>query len=421
MSARRISARQDQVDTAISLLIEGSRRAAPDELPALVAVTCAAFDGTDAQIYLADLQQRTLVPLIRPDGGPLDHSPHALGIDSTVAGRAFQQGHVLTQAMKARDSDERARVWLPLLTGAERLGVLGVTLGPPADDGAEAESLDRYAAVVAGLVAHMTSYGDSIVRTRRTSVMTLAAEIQWSLLPPLTFDGPTVSVAGGLEPAYEVGGDSLDYAVETGVTRFAVLDGMGHGIVSAQLISLAIAAYRNARRARQSLTDTAAHIESSVAAVFHAESFATGVLCELDNSTGRLTWISAGHQEPLLFRAGRLVRPLTVDPLLPFGLNHELGHTTPATVGTEQLEPGDVVFLYTDGVTDARSPAGDFFGMDRLTDHVTRSAAAGLPAPETMRRLVHALLEHQSGDLADDATLLQVTWHGPPGRQGARG
>lgn len=400
------------METACFMLVDSAQRAASDALPALVAATCATFDGIEAQVYLADLQQRTLAPLMRPTGGPLSESPSALSIESTMAGRAFQQGQPLTQAAPAHDGVECARMWLPLSTGAERLGVLGLTLCPPAGNDIERDLLSRYAAIVAGLVTHFALFGDSIIRTRRTSVMTLASEIQWSLLPPLTFDGPTVSVAGGLEPAYEVAGDSLDYAVETAVTRFAVLDGMGHGIVSAQLISLAIAAYRNARRSHQTLSDTASHIESAVATAFHAESFATGVLCELDNTTGRLTWISAGHLEPFLFRDGRFVRPLTVDPLLPFGLNHELGHTAPATVGTEQLEPGDVVFLYTDGVTEARSPDGDFFGKDRLIDHVTRSAAAGLPPPETMRRLVHALLEHQSGDLADDATMLQVTWHG---------
>jgi len=147
--------------------------------------------------------------------------------------------------------------------------------------------------------------------------------------------------------------------------------------------------------------------------VFRVESFATGVLCELDTATGRLTWLSAGHHEPLLLRGGRLVRALEVEPLLPLGLNQGLSPGTPAAVGSEQLEPGDRLLLYTDGVIEARSPDGEFFGREHLLDMVVRNLAAGLPAPETMRRVVHALLDHQAGDLDDDATLLLVEWHGP--------
>ena len=76
----------------------------------------------------------------------------------------------------------------------------------------------------------------------------------------------------------------------------------------------------------------------------------------------------------------------------------------------EHLEPGDCVLFYTDGVTDARSPEGEFFGEERLIDLITRNLASGLPAPETMRRVVRALLEHQQGRLTDDASLLLVQW-----------
>jgi serine phosphatase RsbU (regulator of sigma subunit) len=61
-------------------------------------------------------------------------------------------------------------------------------------------------------------------------------------------------------------------------------------------------------------------------------------------------------------------------------------------------------------VTEARSPSGDFFGEERLADLLVRNLAAGLPTPETMRRMVRALLEHQAGQLHDDATLLMLEW-----------
>lgn len=403
-----------RLDLGLNRLVHGSQVASPDKLPGLVSDAAGDFGADDTLIYLADVQQRVLVPFVSPVGRDHDTFADPLGIDSTVAGRAFQQSRRLSQSATAGRDGQRTRMWLPLLAGAERLGVLGVTLSTQAlDDSDGMRRLEHFTSIVAALVMTKTLYGDSIVRTRRTNPMTLAAELQWSLLPPLTFISPSITVAGGLEPAYEVAGDSLDYAVDAGIAKFAVFDGMGHGLVSAQLISLVVAAYRNARRLGQSLTETAGHIESAVNEVFRDESFATGLLFELDTTSGRLTWISAGHLEPLLLRGGRFVRHLHVEPMLPLGLNEALAQSLSAAVGSEQLEPGDLVLIYTDGVTEARSPAGVFFGQERLVDMVLRNLAAGLATPETMRRVVHALLEHQAGHLDDDATMLIIEWHGP--------
>jgi sigma-B regulation protein RsbU (phosphoserine phosphatase) len=79
-------------------------------------------------------------------------------------------------------------------------------------------------------------------------------------------------------------------------------------------------------------------------------------------------------------------------------------------VAEERLEPGDRLVLYTDGVTEARAVGGERFGLDRLVDLVERHAGAGLPAPETLRRLAHAVIGHQAGPPADDATLMLVEW-----------
>lgn len=410
------SSSEDLIEQGLDHLLRGSHVASPDELARVVAESAKVFGGRNASVYVADLQQRFLIAL----GPQVDHgrqdSAQVLGIDSTVAGRVFQQMQRLTQPASAGSDAGRLQIWLPLVNGTERLGALSVDL-PVAivDDESCGRRLERFASVTAELIMTKSLYGDSIVRARRTKPMTLAAEVQWALLPPLTFVNHSVTVAGGLEPAYEVAGDSLDYAVDAGTARFAVFDGMGHGIVSAQLISLVVAAYRNARRAGQSLPDTAAHIETAVNDVFRVESFATALLCELETETGLLSWLSAGHHEPLLLRDGHLVRALEIEPLLPLGLNHSLTTQMTATVATEQLQPGDMLLLYTDGVTEARSPDGEFFGVERLVDLVTRNLAAGLPAPETMRRVVHALLDHQAAELDDDATLLLVEWHGAAG------
>ncbi|MDN4174450.1 PP2C family protein-serine/threonine phosphatase [Nocardioides sp. SOB77] len=413
-----------RAERALDDLLGSSHLAGAYELPALFEAHAEQLGLTDVRVYLADLQQRLLVPLPDrpgPDGEPRQRcgDRHEDGqddgeirVDGTLAGRAFQLNEVVIQELD--DLPGGVRLWLPVLDGTERLGVLAVTVPDrealDADDGALRLRVRRFTTVVAELVMSKTLYGDTIVRLRRGTDMGLAAEMQWSLLPPLTFSDRSVVVAGGLEPAYEVAGDSLDYAVDDGVARVALFDGMGHGLASAQLAVLTVSAYRNQRRVGADLGSTARFVDDAVAAAARGEGFSTGLLVELDTRSGELRWVNAGHPDPLLLRDGRLVRPLETQHALPFGLNEAITGAQEFSVGCETLQPGDLVLLHTDGVVEARSTTGEYFGAERLVDLVTRNLAAGLPAPETVRRLIRALLDHQDTRLEDDATLALLQW-----------
>jgi serine phosphatase RsbU (regulator of sigma subunit) len=131
------------------------------------------------------------------------------------------------------------------------------------------------------------------------------------------------------------------------------------------------------------------------------------VIAQLDTVTGAFSWLCAGHHPPLLVRAGKVVKELDQAPTLPLGL----GDPNPQ-IATESLEPGDRVMIVTDGVLEARSPDGDFFGMDRLVDFLQREEAGQWPVPETLRRLSHAILAHQDDRLDDDATVVMLEWLG---------
>jgi hypothetical protein len=403
-------------ERAIDELLQAAHLAGAHDLPALLADHGAALGVTDVRVHLADLQQGLLVPLPgrpRPDGtDPHDGGPEALRVDGSLAGRAFQHVEAVHQELEPPAAG--VRVWQPLLDGTERLGVLAVTIPDPAaldvEDGALRLRLRRFASVAAELVMSKTMYGDTLVRLRRTRPMGLAAEIQWGLLPPLTFSDRSVVVAGGLEPAYEVAGDSLDYAVDAGVARVALFDGMGHGLDSARLAVLTVSAYRNQRRLGADLLTTARFVDEAVEGVAREGGFSTGLMVELDTASGELRWVNAGHPDPLLLREGRLVRELETPHALPFGLNAAMTGRRDFVVGCEALQPGDFVLLHTDGVVEARSATGEYFGTDRLVELVTRNLAAGLPAPETVRRLVRALLDHQDAHLDDDATLALLQW-----------
>ena len=395
---------------AMSSLLRRSHLAAQHHLPAIIASAAGELGAREATAFLVDLQQTYLIPFVASPASSV--TAESLSVQSTVAGRAYQHGEVLVQA---GDTVGAARLWTPLLDGTERLGVLMMVLDGTAVDeavsGGLREAIERFAGLVAEILTSKSAYGDEIVRLRRRAQMGLAAELQWSLLPPLTFACRDVTVAGALEPAYRVAGDTLDYAVDAGVARTGVFDGMGHGLRSSQLATVAVAAYRNGRRTGAGLLETAQSIDDALMEAFGGAALTTCVLSELDTDTGTFTWVNAGHPPPLLLRHERVVKTLECRPRAPLGI--ALPEDSPArhfTVGREQLEPGDRVLLYTDGVTDARSPDGEFFGEARLTDLLIRNFAARLPGPETMRRVVRSLLDHQQGQLADDATMVLIEW-----------
>jgi sigma-B regulation protein RsbU (phosphoserine phosphatase) len=350
----------------------------------------------DIELFLVDYGQVELLPLAAP-GEPVR-------IDGTLAGRAYISG----EAVRGGTPE---RIWVPVVSGADRLGVLAARLDEPLDDATPdatlVEDLRALAATFAGIVATRRTYGDALERTRRRLPMQLAAEIIWNQLPPLTFATPGAAVAAILEPCYDVGGDAFDYAINGSVLHVAVFDAVGHGIAASALTSLAISAYRNARRCGLDLVDTCRSVDKWVHAQY-PDGYVTAVLGELDINTGTYRKISAGHPEELLLRGGRLVRTLPAPTALPLGLGY-LGDPMPV-VAEESLEPGDALLLYTDGVVEARTEDGEQFGIDQLVECVTKALADQLQPAETMRRLVRTLLTHQRDQLQDDATALLLTW-----------
>ncbi|MEV1111287.1 PP2C family protein-serine/threonine phosphatase [Micromonospora sp. NPDC049751] len=373
-------------------------RGGPDELSLLVARVAPAIGATEIVIYLADYTQSCLVPM--PDAGP---TRDELTIETTLAGRAF----TTLDVQRAADSPDR--LWVPLLLGCERLGVLEVVspaAGDPALDGPAWE----LAVNVSQVLVNRRLYGDVVERMRRRLPMQVAAEIVWGLLPPLTFATDELVITAILEPCYDVGGDIFDYALNGDVLSVGLFDTCGHGIKASTLASLVVSAYRNARRSGLDLVDTAISVDRWVRSE-HPSYFATALLAELDRRTGRLKMINAGHPGAMLLRAGKAIRELPGPTALPLGL----GHLTAARpeVYEEELHPGDRILAYTDGITDARSADGERFGLDRLVDFVNRALNDRLPSPETMRRLVRAVLAYQDEQLDDDATALILEWQPP--------
>lgn len=381
---------------ALADLLSGSHRLPPDELPAAVNMALEKL-GVTVTIYLVDAEQCHLRALPDPDH-PL---PEPLPIDSTLAGHAF------TNLEIHLGHGEPPRLWVPVVNGTERLGLLDVRLPPGADP--HDRSVHDGCRLIAGLLGHLVTsksvYGDNLRRAARSQNMAVSAELLWQLLPPLTFASRTTVVSALLEPCYEVGGDAFDYALDDGMASVAILDGVGHGLPAVLTTSVALAAMRAARRAGEDLVGIADAMDRAIRSQWSDGRFVTGVLARFDTYRGLLRYVNAGHPRPLLLRHGRALRALAGGRRLPLGLPDARSN-----VGEMRLEPGDRVLLHTDGVTEARNAKGEMFEMAHLADLAARYIGSGLPAAETLRRLGHAVADHQDGPLRDDATLLLVEW-----------
>ena len=393
----------DRAERPIGRLLIAQQSAEPDAIVETLMTATAPLGATDLVLYLIDYEHTTLMP--HPDVLPHGERPAVATVDGSMAGRAFQSATVL-----AAQRGDTWQVWVPVLERANKLGVLAMSV-PVFDQEVEFFCTELgYAA--AYLVMASAHYTDLPHLLRRRQDMDLAAEMQWSLLPPLSFTSAGTTVAGLLEPAYEVGGDCFDYAVNDGVLDIATFDAMGHGLTSAILAALLVGAYRHSRRAGQDLAEIATSVDAAARTFPGAPTFATAVLARLRLDTGQLSWLTCGHPQPIIVRRGTTLPSADQRPGVPIGLG-ALG----PVVGTRteiQLEPGDGILFYTDGVTEARDPDGEYFGEDRLRDLLEREHLAGGAPQEVIRRLVRSAVDHAQVRLRDDATMLYIRWNADP-------
>lgn len=370
----------------------------PDDLGSSLGRWAETAGLTEVVAYVVDRDQRRLTPLGRSD------VPVEL-VDGSLAGRCYQRSEQVIF-----DADDARHAWFPLLDGTARMGVMHARLGG-ADPGVDVGRGAALASLAAYLIVAKTSVGDGIARLFNARALSLAAEMRWATLPPLAFENARLAIGAMLQPAYEIAGDTFDYAIVGDDLQLGFFDAMGHGLRASQLANIAVYAYRLARRERLALEDVYRSIDDSIAAQFGDQlgdtAFVTAQLVSLDLSTGTLRSICAGHPKPLLLRDRTSVHELEAVAHLPLGIGYRQ-----VAVTEQNLQPGDTVVYYSDGISEARSRDGEEFGIDRLKDFLVRAASADLTASETARRALHSVADHHQDRLADDATLVLVKWHG---------
>jgi len=366
------------------------RAAPPDRLPEVVADHLRHhFAAGRVEVLLGDLTLSAVWPVLEP--GEAAGGPAALRcfgsqrpvVDSTPAGAV--------------------RVHLPISVWSERLGVLLVETGLPA----EGELVEQLAAVADELAIALRAADrdtDRYRRVTRRARLTMAAELQWDLLPGRSLGDDRFLVAGQLEPAYAVCGDHFDWALSGDRLTVTVLNGHGDGLEAAVLTTVAVNAMRNARRSGANIVEQAELASDAVHARHGGASHVATLLLEVDLVGGGVEAVDAGSPRALIARDGE-IRPVPLEQQLPLGMFAEVRYETQRF----RLHPADRLLVVSDGVH-AAAPGGRApYGGSALLNALRRTRLQR--ATDAVGSVMRSLRDYHAGvDPADDAVTVCLDW-----------
>ncbi|MEU6812819.1 PP2C family protein-serine/threonine phosphatase [Streptomyces sp. NPDC046831] len=374
------------------------RSAAPHRVvDTLRKVLCSQYEAEAVEFLMADYGLTVLQPVA--------DSPHAgrpMPVHGSPAGRAFGAQEPFVEER----GDGRVRVFLPVTVRGDRLGVLCVTLTASAHADAQLGDLVEAARALGHEIVVADRDTDLYMRSRRKDRLTLAAEMQWQLLPARSCSAPEYALGAQLQPAYAIHGDNFDWSVSADRLMLYLTNGMGEGIEASLLTSLGINALRNARRAGLPLADQAALADQAVYGHYHGRAHLSVLMLELELSTGRMQVVDAGSPRMLSVR-DRAVTAVSLEQQLPLGMFEETDYVSQEF----QLRPGDRLMFVSDGVYAVAAPGGEHYGERALTRAI---ASAGLlPAAEVPAAVLRELNGHRgSAEPDDDALVVCLDWFG---------
>jgi serine phosphatase RsbU (regulator of sigma subunit) len=366
------------------------RAAPPDRLPEVVADHLRRhFTATGAELLLGDLTLTAVWPVIDPAG--------------PAGGPAAQRCFGSQRPVDDVAADGTHRVHLPVSAWGERVGVLLVET-PRQLHADVTEQLTGIADELAVALRAADQVTDRYRRVHRRQRLTMAAELQWELLPGRSLGDDRFLVAGQLEPAYDVHGDHFDWAVNGDRLTVTVLNGFGEGMEAALLTATAVNAMRNARRSGANIVEQAELASDAVHSCHAGAAHAATLLLEVDLIGGGVEAVDAGSPQAMIARDGE-IRPVPLDQQLPLGMFDEIRYETQRFV----LEPGDRLLVVSDGVH-AATPAGrPPFGETGLINALRQTRLQ--PATEAVGTVMRSLREHHAGEEpADDAVTVCLDW-----------
>ncbi|WP_433720289.1 PP2C family protein-serine/threonine phosphatase [Actinoplanes sp. CA-051413] len=365
------------------------RAAPPDRLPEVVADHLRRhYAAGRVEVLLGDLTLTGLWPLLELGGPP----------GNALAVRCFGSQRPLVDI--AADAN---RAYLPLTVWGERLGVLVVRTSLPSGTGLTSD-LSAVADELAVALRAADSVTDRYRRVVRRERLTMAAELQWELLPGRSLGDERFLVAGQLEPAYAVFGDHFDWTLADDRLTITVLNGAGDGLDAAVLTTVAVNAMRNARRSGADIVEQAELAGDAIHARYGGAAHAATLLLEIDLIGGHVAAVDAGSPRAVIARE-RDIQPVILEQQLPLGMFGE----TRYEIQRFRLEPADRLLVVSDGVH-AATPGGRApYGESALLTALRRTRLQ--PATEAVGTVMRGLREYHAGaDPDDDAVTVCLDW-----------
>ncbi|OEU86096.1 phosphatase [Streptomyces abyssalis] len=375
------------------------RAAAPHELLDVVdAAMRRHYDAVGVQLRMADYGVRSL-QLVEPVLLTTDPVP----IHGSPQGKAF----VAPDPVVTRDrSADTVTAHVAVSVRGDRVGVLSVTVPESAAAPALLPELTQLSEALGHEIMVAERDTDLYVLARRAARLTLAAEMQWQLLPGRSCRRPEFALGAHLEPAYAIFGDNFDWSTSADHLTVAVTNGMGEGIDAALLSNLAVNAMRNARRAGLGLADQAFLADQAVYAQYRGAAYVSMLLMRFELESGRVEVVEAGSPRVWRMREGK-VEALEFDAQLPLGMFED----TPFVAEHFQVDPGDRLLFASDGVYDTASQGGERYGEHTLGRSLNANRL--LPAAQVPRAILRELGDYRGvTPLDDDALVLCLDWYG---------
>ncbi len=301
--------------------------------------------------------------------------------------------------------DVRARLAVPLRTRHEILAIL--LLGPKQGGEPYTSADKRILRACAEQLALMLENGRLNTRIVEQEKLrrdvALAVEVQKRLLPERFPETDIGELAAYTLPARSVGGDYYDF-IQTGDHRIgiAVADVAGKGVAAALIMSVLQASLRIlSSQGDISLPDLAANMNRFLHRSTGSSSYATFFYAQVDERTRELRYVNAGHNPPFLLRR----EPDSIEALTQGGMIIGMFPQAAYEEGTVQLRPGDVLIVFTDGVTEALNPGEEEFGEERL--QMLLRSVSHLPVKEMSRHISEHLRDWiGTADQHDDLTFV---------------